>query len=249
VLTRRDDRLDPDKLDVATAELDARYAAGEAAGFSHVLATMRAFRDAFTRRDWDALEALMVPDLEIDDHRLLAWETLRGAATYVQALRSLVELAPDTRLRLDLVEMSQRGLLWIGAWVGTREGGAYEIPWITVSEHDASGIMLHFEVYDLDQLPDARARFAELAAPRVIENAATDALDRFVRAWLACDWEALRACFAPEYDRNGANQGLRSATTCTVAPVRRKASQTEATSAAGASSANPPSKMTLVRRS
>jgi hypothetical protein len=176
-------RFDPDALDAATAELDARYAAGEAAAFPRVTETMRAFRNAFARRDWAALAARMAPDVVVHDHRLLGWETVRGADAYAETLHSLVDLAPDTRLRLDHAEMSQRGLLWIGAWVGTREGGAFETPWITVSEHDARGIVLRFDQYDLAQLDAARARFAELAAPatRLADTTATRASGQFDR--------------------------------------------------------------------
>ena len=137
--------FDLDAREAANGELDARYAAGEAAAFPHVAETMRAFREAFARRDWETLAARMAPDVAVEDHRLLGWETVHGAGAYLQTLYSLVDLAPDTRLRLDHVEMSQRGLLWIGAWVGTREGGAFETPWITVSEHDAQGIVLRFD--------------------------------------------------------------------------------------------------------
>jgi len=166
---RRIDRVyhyNLEQIDAAHARLAELAAGGDAAeeiAFPHVAATSRAFRDAFAGRDWNALAALMAPDLVVDDHRLLGWETVRGADAYVQTLHSLVDLAPDTRLRLDHVEMSQRGLLWVGAWVGTREGGAFEIPWITVSEHDARGIVLRFDQYDEGQLPVARAQFAELA--------------------------------------------------------------------------------------
>ncbi len=174
-----DDIYDPEQLSAArarfaelatprspTAELDARYATGEAAAFPHIAGTMHAFLDAFALRDWDALAARMAPDLVVEDHRLLGWETVRSTADYVRTLHSLVDLAPDTQLRLDHAEMSQRGLIWIGAWVGTRDGGAFETPWITVSEHDARGIVLRFDQYDLEQLPAARARFEELRAKR-----------------------------------------------------------------------------------
>jgi len=157
-------RFAADDLDAASDELDARYAAGEAAAFPDVAQAMRAFRDAFARRDWDALSAIMASDVVVDDHRLIGWETVRGARDYVSTLHSLVDLAPDARLNLDHAEMSRRGLLWIGAWVGTRDGGAFEIPWITVSEHDARGVVLRFDQYDLDHLAVARARLAELGA-------------------------------------------------------------------------------------
>ncbi len=194
-------RFDPDKLDAAYAELDRRYAAGEAAAFPHVAETMRAFREAFARRDWDALAARMSSDLVVDDHRLLGWETVRGADAYVQTLHSLVDLAPDAQARLDHVEMSQLGLLWIGAWVGTRDGGAFETPWITVSEHDARGIVLRFDQYDLNQLAAARARFDELRPDplRIPPNAATRARDRSFEAWHAGDWDALRALAANDF--------------------------------------------------
>ena len=57
---------------------------------------MREFTRAFAERDWDALAARCAPDLVVHDHRLLGWGTLHGPAAYLEALRSLVELAPDT---------------------------------------------------------------------------------------------------------------------------------------------------------
>jgi len=95
--------------------------------------------------------------------------------------------------------MSQRRLLWIGAWVGTRESGAFETPWITVSEHDARGVVLRFDRYDLDQLPAARARFAELRPDplRIPHNAASRA--RVFDAFRAQGWEAVRALVADDF--------------------------------------------------
>src|SRR5262249_9645877 len=89
--------FDEDDLDAAHAELDQRYERGEAAAYGHVTMT-RAFRRALAARDWDALGTLLAPDLVVQDHRLLGWETLHGPGAYLEALRSLVELAPDVRL-------------------------------------------------------------------------------------------------------------------------------------------------------
>ncbi len=195
--------FDPDDFDAACAELDARYAAGEAAAHPRVAATMHAFLRAFAARDWEALAAHFTPDLVVDDHRRLGWETLRGPAAYVESLRSLVELAPDTRLRLDHVRTCERGLLWVAGWLGTREGGPFEGPWISVSEHDALGKVCRFDQYDLDQLDAALARYEELsaAAPPTarIENAATRSADRFRDAWEARDWERVAEIFAPGF--------------------------------------------------
>ncbi len=156
--------FDPDDLDTAHAEIDERYAAGEARAHPRVSATMRTFRAAFASRDWDALAAQFTPDLVVNDHRRLGWEPLRDSAAYVQTLRSLVDLAPDVRLRVDHIRMSDCGLLWIAAWLGSREGGAFETPWIIVSEHDALGRVCNFDQYDLDQLDEALERFGELAS-------------------------------------------------------------------------------------
>jgi hypothetical protein len=154
--------FDPGDLDAAHAEVDRRYAAGEAAGCGRVSAAMRAFCGAFAARDWESLAAGFAPGLFVHDRRRLGWETLQGPAAYVASLRSLVDLAPDTRLRLDHVRMSDRGLLWVAAWLGTREGGGFETPWIIVSEHDDLGRVVRFDQYDLDQLDEAQARFEEL---------------------------------------------------------------------------------------
>jgi hypothetical protein len=172
--------FDPRDLDAAYAEVDHRHAAGEAAACDRVSATMRAFRRAFGARDWDALAAQFAPGLVVHDRRRLGWETLQGPAAYVASLRSLVDLAPDVRLRLDHVRMSDRGLLWAAAWLGTSEGGGFETPWIIVSEHDGSGRVVRFDQYDLDQLEEGEARFEELRSdpPRIPQSGAAHARSR-----------------------------------------------------------------------
>jgi len=193
--------FDLDQRDAAYAELDDRYAAGEGAGDRRA-ALIRAFGRAFAARDWDGLTALLAPDLVVHDHRLLGWETLHGPAAYVAALRSLVELAPDAQLRIDHVEMSERGFLCVPSWVGTREGGSFEAPSIFVTELDALGRIRRFDQYDPDQLDAAQARLAELpAAPRApqIENAATRAGERAVAAAETLDWQRLAALYAPGF--------------------------------------------------
>jgi hypothetical protein len=193
--------FEPDEFDAAYAELDNRNAAGEAAACARVSATMQAFTRAFAARDWDALAALFAPDLVASDHRLLGWETLHGPAAYVETLRSLVDLAPDARLRLDHVRMSERGLLWAGAWVGTRDGGAFETPWITVSEHCELGTVLRFDQYDLDQLDAALARFEELRPDplHIPPNAASRAIEYSYEALAAHDTAALRALTSDDF--------------------------------------------------
>ena len=202
--------FDAGDLDAAYGELDRRHAAGEAAIHGRISAVMRSFTEGFARRDWKHLAALFAPDLVVNDRRRLGWQTLRGPRAYVESLRSLVDLAPDTRLRLDHVRVSDRGLLWVGAWQGTRDGGSFETPWIVVSEHDAVGLVHRFDQYDLDQLAVALAHFAALtsapAGSPLVETVATRSLRRFERAWDTRDWEAIGAALGPSFrqiDRRG----------------------------------------------
>jgi hypothetical protein len=125
----------------------------------------RAFRSALAARDWDALSTVLAPDLVVRDHRLLGWDTLHGPQAYLEAVRSLVELAPDVRLRVDhVLEMCQRGVIYAPSWVGTRDGGAFEDPSMIVAEIDASHRIRRFDQYGVDQLDEARARFTAIAS-------------------------------------------------------------------------------------
>ena len=156
--------FDDDDVDAAFAELDARYDRGEAAPYGHGPMT-RAFRSALAARDWDALSTVLAPDLVVLDHRLLGWDTLRGPRAYLEAVRSLVELAPDVRLRIDhVLQMCARGVIYAPTWVGTRDGGAFEDPSMIVAEVDASHRIRRFDQYGVDQLDEARARFDAIAS-------------------------------------------------------------------------------------
>jgi class 3 adenylate cyclase len=168
-LVEVDDRGDPARLvtfaaadvEAASAELEARFAADAAAERRRGTVT-RAFTAAFVARDWDALATLLAADVEVNDHRLIGWETLRGRAPYVEALRSLVELAPDVRLRIDNIRMADRRFLYVTTWLGTREGGAFEAPSVIICELDEGGLIRRIDQYDLDHLDEARA---DLASP------------------------------------------------------------------------------------
>src|SRR5262249_27266541 len=113
--------------------------------------------------------AVAAPDLVVRGHRVMGWETLHGPAEYLEAVRSLVELAPDVRLRVDHVfRMSDRVVVYAPTWVGTRDGGAFEDPSLIVAEVDDLHQIRRFDQYGLDRLaaPLARSAAAGPAAPR-----------------------------------------------------------------------------------
>jgi tetratricopeptide (TPR) repeat protein len=155
--------FDLDDVAAAHEELDRRYDAGEGATRRHTTVT-RAFLRAFAARDWDTLAGTLAPDLVVHDHRLLGWETLHGPGRYIEALRSLVDLAPDVRLRLDHIETSARGALYVPVWEGTHEGGAFESPSVFVAELDEHDRIRRFDQYDFAQLEEARSRFDAVRA-------------------------------------------------------------------------------------
>jgi class 3 adenylate cyclase/ketosteroid isomerase-like protein len=168
-----------------------------------VAAGMREFSRAFTARDWTALAARCASNLVVQDHRRLGWETLRGPEAYLAALRTLVELAPDTELRLDHAELCARGYLVVTVWVGTREGGAFEEPSLMVAELDGAGRIARFDQYEMGALDEARVRFAAVAAAgslRVPPNAAARASDEQHRLFALGDWDALAAFCDPAFE-------------------------------------------------
>ena len=69
-------------------------------------------------------------------------------------------------MRVERVEISERGCLDGGLTVGTGGGGALELASLRVSEFDGLGKIQRIDVYDPDQLDQARARFDELCAAR-----------------------------------------------------------------------------------
>jgi hypothetical protein len=156
--------FDPDDLDAAYAELDARWYAGEARGHPHVAAYQAAFVRDIATREWDALAALHAPTLVARDHRLVGWDVLHGSAAFVGALRAMVDLAPDAAGRADHIRISARALLGAVVWVGTRDGGAFESPFLWVAELDAEGVAQHLDLYDPHHLDAAQARFDAIQA-------------------------------------------------------------------------------------
>ena len=139
----------------------------------------------------------------LHDHRLLGWGTTLGDAwTLVRAQQALVELAPDCDYRLDHLRISGRVHLTQITLVGTREGGAFESPFVSVGAHDAAGRLLRWDLYDVDQLDQARARFEAIGAPLdplaaiARPNATVAMLERWQAAFDAGaasdDWDAMR---------------------------------------------------------
>jgi hypothetical protein len=197
--------FDPDDLDAAYAELDARYVAGEAAPYTLAWATLQRFERALAARDWEQLASAFAPDFVVEDHRTLGTLSTLSRHEWVASARALVDLRPDAVLRLDhVLAVDDRRCLIVARWMGSEADGAFEIPVVVVLEYGVDGIR-RWHGYDLHQLDEARARFDALVlssaestaapAPVRIENAATRAGDRLREAMEARDWERFAMLF------------------------------------------------------
>ncbi|MGH7895064.1 MAG: nuclear transport factor 2 family protein, partial [Candidatus Binatia bacterium] len=199
--------LDPDDLDGAYAELDRRYAAGEAAPYARTWETVQRFARAVAARDWEELASVFDPDLVLEDHRPIGFAPLRSRDEFVGSVRTLVDLAPDVTLRPDhVLALDDRGTLVVWRWTGSRDAGPFEIPVVAVWVLGPNGRIQRIDTYNPEQLDAARARFeairvgaardplAALARP----NAASAAGDRWFAAFAARDWAAMRALCAPD---------------------------------------------------
>jgi class 3 adenylate cyclase len=207
---------DPEDIDGAYAELDARWAAHGAAEHPRASEWLAGYLRAFAARDWAAMTALFTPDLVGQNHRLVSWGTRHGPEGVVSTLHAQVELAPDTRERVDHVRTSDRAVLFEYAWVGTREGGAFENVWLVLVELAPDGRACRADVWEPEQLDAARTRFAEISANPpagpfdafLKGHAAMTALDSWNAFDTAADpdWETLRASCAADMtfeDRQG----------------------------------------------
>jgi hypothetical protein len=200
--------FDVTDLDAAYAEIDARWRASESPAHAHVVVYQLAYNAALASRDWDALAALHAPTLVARDHRLVGWDVLEGPAAFLRAITTLVDMAPDVRARFDHSRISNRGCIAEVVWAGTRDGGAFESPFLWVVELDADGRGQRFDFYDPHHLDQAFARFEELCAPTstrspalATPNAASAAMNRWQAAFHlgleSDDWDAMRAVCAP----------------------------------------------------
>ncbi len=202
--------FDLDDLDAAYDELDRRYGKAEAA-HSRFVKWAAAHQSLAVLVEKDPLAWVLAPDFVVHDHSPLGWGTLDRSA-YVESVKALAALSPDSRTRTDHVWLSDRAVLGIHVVVGTHEGGAYEQPRVSVSELDAEGRERRRDIYAPDQLDLARARFDALVARTASDplaalarpNTATAAMDRVQAAYAARDWDAVRAACtadAPIEDR------------------------------------------------
>ncbi|MBW0016168.1 MAG: hypothetical protein JO236_01255 [Mycobacterium sp.] len=178
--------FDPDDMDTALKELDARYLAGEAAPYAQTWSVIAEAHAGFNRHE---LPATTSDPVYIDHQPLVSVEEVDLAAT----LRAVWDLTPQASVYIEAVHrLSEAGAVITQALKGTSKEG-FDAEWWMIDVFIVQGDLIsRVEVFDEADIDAAITRFEELQPrPRRLENAATRAGDRFFTLFRARDWEAI----------------------------------------------------------
>ena len=169
--------FEPDDARAAQLEAWSRWAAidPDVAGW----VTASGLVEAFNARDRDAIRSYYADDAVIVDHQRTGVGRVEGADAWVDAIAVYWEVAPDTRLELGwtLHACDVRGGVCTTRRTGTvPDGGAFEAEYHEVIVFE-DGRIKHEELFELDALDQALARFEELRPDplRIPENEAARA--------------------------------------------------------------------------
>ena len=148
--------FDPDDLDAAFTELDARYLAGEAAGHAHTWSVVAGAFAAVNKHELPEV----TPDWLNFDHRRTVTAAPGELAEY---LRAAWDQTPDVRLYIEAVHrLSSFGaVVTHAATARTQEGFEAEWRGITLSIIDGD-LIKRYEIFDENDLDAALAKFDEL---------------------------------------------------------------------------------------
>jgi hypothetical protein len=151
--------FDPDDLDAAIAELDARYLAGEAAAHAHTWSVNSGFYAAFNRHELPAT----TPDWVYIDHRPLI--TIE-ASDLPASIRTVWDLTPNMSVYMEAVhQLSDLGAVVTSVVHGTsQEGFDAERRMVNIFTVDGD-LLSRVDVFDEADLDAALARFDELDRP------------------------------------------------------------------------------------
>ena len=200
--------FDPDDIDAAVAELDARYLAGEAAAHPHAWSVVSSAYAAMNRHE--LFET--TPDWVNVDHRRPRIIEEGGLNA---SLRSLWKLIPDVSFHVEAVHrLSDLGAVCTHAAHGVSQDG-FDAEWRGIELFTVDGHLINrCEIFDEADLDAALARFEEQhRLTRRPENAASRADERFWMSFTAREWAAMAELVADNIStddrRRVVNAGIR----------------------------------------
>lgn len=186
--------IDPDDIDAAFEELDARYLAGEAAPYSRTWSVIAGDFVAHNRREVPAT----TPDVVSVDHRRVAAFAPGEGIEYV---RAGWDLRQDVNIYIETVHrVNDLGAVLTFTGHGTSRVG-FEAEWRAIEILTVDGDLLdRCEVFDETDLDAALARFDELGRPAPqLENAASRRVDSYLTHFAARDWDAMTRMLAEDF--------------------------------------------------
>ena len=211
-----------DDFDAAIAELDARYIAGEAAAHAHTWSVIAGTSPRSTGKSCPPI----TPDCVTIDHRRV---TAFAPGEMIEYIRAGWDLEQTIRTYVEVVHrLSDLGAVCTDAAHGvSREG--FDAEWRGVDIMTVEGDMVNrCEIFDEADLDAALARFDQLSrpAPR-LENAASQAAERYMANFAARDWDALAKVLADDIcvddRRRVVNAGIRHGRDAEIANLRAAA--------------------------
>ncbi|WP_019696145.1 BTAD domain-containing putative transcriptional regulator, partial [Mycobacterium avium] len=185
---------DPDDIEAAFDDLNARYVAGDAAAHAHTWGLVTAAFAAINRHELPEIS----PDWVNIDHRRGATFAAGDMTSYIH---DVFDDAPDFHVDVAAVHrLSDLGAVVTMASHGTSTRG-FQAEWREIGLLTFDGELLsRCELFDEADLPDALARFEELhrPAPR-LHNTASEVSDRFLAYFAARDWDAMANMTADDF--------------------------------------------------
>ena len=183
--------FDPEDLEAAFAELDARYLAGEAAAHADTWSVITSSYAAFNRHELPAADWVTV------DHRRA---TPFASSTMTESLRAIWDLTPALKIHIEAVHrLNSFGAVITHEGHGTSQEG-FDAEWRAIDFLTVEGDRITgCEIFDEADLDAALARFEELH-PRSsqLENAASQAVERFWKHFATREWAALAETMADD---------------------------------------------------
>ena len=184
---------DPDDIDAAFAELEARYLAGEGAAHGRTWSVIAGAYASFNKRE---LPATAPNSVAVEHRPLLTTEV----ADLAESIRSVWDSTPNARMCVEAVHrLCELGAVVTYVLKGTTPEG-FDAEWRMINILTVeSDLLSRSEVFDEADLDAALARFDELQpqAPR-LENAASLVGERFWKHFAAREWAAMAELVADD---------------------------------------------------
>lgn len=157
--------FDPSDLGDAFTELDQRFVAGEGAPYVGTFRLAGLQLDALETGDWDTYRSLIAGDVVLVDHRQTSLGEVHGRDDIVRAVQTLSRLVRNMRARIRAIHAIAHGLLLTETVaIGNAEhGGQVDATHLRIQQW-REGLVVRIELFPVEALDAARARFDELGS-------------------------------------------------------------------------------------